>query len=448
MKRFWKETFGACGRMLLEIFMLFPVLLVLGNGLMGKTAMLPVFFAEIAIAGLLGVLLRRFIPSTLVVLVIGVPLCIGEIILFARLFGGIWPNAYIMPSILTLLTFYRGKQHAASPWDQILPNYILFTALVLQFIVLLFARLHGVIDEYFTLMCIVVPVAYITAYIVLNNLGLRNLVDEAQARTSASSLTVGGGMKPLNRSLLAIILIIAVALSLGTVLMTAATWIFDKIVFAVGWLLKIIFGFKIESTASGQSSGGDETPFAGMEFESGDMTFWGPIFNVIGYIGLGIVAIGLVILLYKFVRYLIRVVTEVFAKFSEMGDGGSGEGTLFEDTRETLVDLSQLPKMYAQSAKDRIAGMFRRQPGWNDMPTPAEKLKYLYRKVLQKAEGSGYRHQKSYTAEEATRTAAQSWKPLANEAQTLADTYGALRYGDRDPDPDALETLHHRLGDL
>ena len=448
MKKFWKETLGACGRILLEIFMLFPVLLVLGNGLMDKTVMLVIFFAEIAIAGLLGVLLRRFIPSTLIVLILGVPLCVGEVILFARLFGGVWPNAYIMPIILTLLTLYRGKQHAVNSWDQILPNYILFTALVLQFIVLLFARLHGVIDIYFTLMCISVPIAYITAYVVLNNLGLRNLVDEAQARTSASSLTVGGGMKPLNRSLLAILLIIAVALSLGTVLMTAATWVFDKIVFVIGWVLDILFGFKIESGAKGQSQGGDDAPFAGLELPSGDMSFWGPIFNVVGYIGIGIVAIGLVILLYKFVRYLIRIVTEVFAKFSEMGDTGSGEGALFEDTRETLVDLSQLPKMYAQSARDRISGLFKRQPGWDDMPTPAEKLKYLYRKVLQKAENAGYKHRKSYTAAEATHVAGESWKPLAPEAQTLADTYGALRYGERDPDPDALEQLHHRLGDL
>ncbi len=34
MKTFWKETFGACGRMLLELFILFPFFLVLGNSLM------------------------------------------------------------------------------------------------------------------------------------------------------------------------------------------------------------------------------------------------------------------------------------------------------------------------------------------------------------------------------------------------------------------------------
>ena len=79
MKRFLKETLGACGRMLLEIFLLFPALLVLGNALLGKTVMLPVFFAELAVTGLSGVLLRRFISSAKILPAVGAPLCIGAV---------------------------------------------------------------------------------------------------------------------------------------------------------------------------------------------------------------------------------------------------------------------------------------------------------------------------------------------------------------------------------
>lgn len=448
MKTFWKETLGACGRMLLELFILFPFFLVLGNSLMGHTPMLWVFLGEMCLAGLVGVLTRRFIPPLAGQALVGLPICIAAILLLARAFGGVWPNAHVLPILLTPFVFYRGRQHAQSPWDQILPNYILFTALVLQFIVLLFARLHGITEEYPVLFGVSVPLGYIAAYIVLNHLGLRNLVDEAQARTSASSLTVGGGMKPLNRALLALVLVIGLVLSVGTVLMDAATWVFDKVVLVISAVMTFLFGFKMESGGGGGGGGDDMAPFENLTIESGDMSFWGPVLTVISYIGVALVAVGVIWLLYRFVRWLIRTITGVLSKFGDADSVKSGEGVLFEDTRESLLDLSQLPKLYADSARERLAGLFKRQPGWNDMPTPAEKLKYLYRKALKKAEGAGYAHRASYTPHEAVRSAGQSWHTLEPQAEKLADSYDALRYGAKDPDPDALEKLHHELGDL
>ena len=443
MKRFPQKTLGACGRMLLEIFLLFPALLVLGNALLGKTVMLPVFFAELAVAGLSGVLLRRFISSVKILPAIGAPLCIGEVILFAIAFGGVYPNAYILPILLALLTFYRGKQHAESAWAEILPNNVLFLALVLQFIVLLVAGFYGVTDAYFTLLCVVVPIVYVTAFIVLNRLALRSRIDDAQPRTGVTSLNVIGDLKPINRALLAILLILAIALSLSTGLLTAAGWLFDKLVFVIGWAAALFYRF-INSFSFSTGAVAEESPVVEKKIDPKEVVM--PQGSVFGYIFIGILAVILLILLYRFVRRLIPLIIKAFAKAET--SSGSGETALFEDTREKLLDLSQLPKLYAARAKDRISGLFKRTPGWEDMPTPAEKLKYLYRKVLQKAEGCGYAHRKSYTAEEATRIAAQSWKPLAKDAKTLADAYSALRYGNHAPDPEKLEQLYHRLGDL
>ena len=442
MKRFPQKTLGACGRMLLEIFLLFPALLVLGNALLGKTVMLPVFFAELAVAGLSGVILRRFISSAKILPAIGAPLCIGEVILFAIAFGGVYPNAYILPILLTLLTFYRGKQHAESAWAEILPNNVLFLALVLQFIVLLVAGFYGVTDAYFTLLCVVVPIVYVTAFIVLNRLALRSRIDDAQPRTGVTSLNVIGDLKPVSRALLAILLILAIALSLSTTLLTAAGWLFDKLVFVIGWAAALFYRF-INSFSFSTGALEEESPVVERRAAPEDIV---PQESVFGYIFIGILAVILLILLYRFVRRLIPLIIKAFADSPKIDVGG--ETALFEDTREKLLDLSQLPKLYAARAKDRISGLFKRTPGWEDMPTPAEKLKYLYRKVLQKAEGCGYAHRKSYTAEEAIRIAAQSWKPLAKDAKTLADAYSALRYGNHTPDPEKLEELHHRLGDL
>lgn len=444
MKNFWKDTLRAYGRMLLEIFLLFPLLLVLGNALMNKAAMLPVFFAELVIAGLLGVLLCRLIRSTPAALVIGAGLCIGEVLLFNKSCGIIWSNAGILPFILALLAVYRGGQHAHSAWHEILPGNILFMVMALQFIVLLAAYFYGITEDYFTLLCILVPIVYITAFAVLNHLGLRNVEDEAQPRSGASTLSVIGDMKPVNLVLLAILLIVAVALSLGTVLITAAGWIFDKILFAIGWAAALFARFIDGFTFT---TGVGETPIDKIEYKPSDMTP-GPVWDTIGYICVGLLAIGFLILLFISVRRLIRMLLALLAKSSKPGKNSSNKGAPFEDTREKLLDLSELPKLYAQSARDRLSGMFKRPPGWDDMPTSAEKLKYLYRTTLHKAEENGYRHRRSYTAREATRIAAQSWKALGPEARTLADAYDALRYGAHDPDPEKLEALHHRLGNL
>lgn len=447
MNRFWKETLGACGRMLLELVMFFPVFFLFALALMGDTPMLWIFLGELCFAGLFGVLTRRFIPSPGVQLGLGLPVCIALIILLGRICGGAWPNAYILPVLLTPFVFYRGKQHAQSAWDTILPGYILFALLVIQFVVLALARLNGVIQPYMTLMYISVPVGYISAFIVLNRLNLINLIDEAQSRTSASSLAVADGMRTQNRLLLAILLIIGVALSLGTVLYTAANWILDKIVWALTALFKLLFEFDVGLGQGGGKSQEEGIPEA-LPLEPGDMSFWGPVFTVISYIGVAVVFIALVVLLYKFVRQLIRIISGVIAKFSDQEIEGTGGGALFEDTRESLVDLSQLPKLYAQSAKERLAGIFRREPGWDDMPTPAEKLKYLYRKVLKKAGSAGYVHRASYTPHEAAGAAGKAMPALASGTQALADKYDALRYGAQEPDAAALDALHHTLGDL
>ena len=447
MKRFWKETLGACGRVFLEFVMVFPVLLLLADALMGNTPMLWVFLGELLFAGLFGALTRRFIPAAGAQLAVGLPVCFALIILLGRGFGGVWPNAYILPVLLTPFAFYRGKQHAQSAWDAVLPNYILFALLVIQFAVLALARLNGAIQPYMTLLYIVVPIGYIGAFIVLNRLNLLNLIDEAQSRTSASTLAVAGGMRTQNRLLLAILLIIGVALSLGTVLYTAANWILDKAVWALTKLFKLLFEFDV-NLGQGGSAGQEEGLPEAIPLESGDMSFWGPFFTVISYIGVAVVFVALIILLYKFVRQLIRMISGVLAKFADQDTDGAGGGALFEDTRESLIDLSQLPKLYAKSAKNKLTALFHREPGWDDLPTPTEKLKYLYRRALKKAGSTGYAHRASYTPHEAVSAASQAMPSLAPGAQELAGQYDAMRYGAKDPEPGALASLRHTIGDI
>lgn len=447
MKRFWKETLGACGRVFLECIMVFPVLLLLGDALMGNTPMLWGFLAELLFAGVLGVLTRRFIPAVGAQLAVGLPICFALIILLARFCGGVWPNAYILPILLTPFAFYRGKQHAQSTWDAILPNYILFALLVVQFAVLALARLNGATQPYMTLLYIAVPIGYIGAFIVLNRLNLLNLIDEAQSRTSASTLAVADGMRTQNRLLLAVLLIIGIALSLGTVLYTAANWILDKIVWALTKLFKLLFEFE-PGLGQGGGAGQEQGIPEAIPLESGDMSFWGPVFTVISYIGVAVVFVALVILLYKFVRQLIRMISGVLAKFADQDIDAIGAGALFEDTRESLIDLSELPKLYAKSAKEKISSLFHREPGWDDLPTPTEKLKYLYRKVLKKAGAAGYTHRAYYTPHEAISAASQTLPSIAPGAQELAGQYDQMRYGAKEPDPTALESLHHTLGDL
>lgn len=447
MNRYIKDTLLACGRMLLELVMLFPVLFIFSETLNDNTPMLWIFLGELAFAGVFGVITRRFIPSTPVQLIVGIPICIGLVIFLAQTCGGVWPNAYILPVIIIPFVFYRGKQHAQNNWDSILPNYVLFAVMVVQCIIIVLCRMTGAIEPYMTIYYIAGPISFITAYIVLNRLNLTNLIDEAQARSSSSSLAIAGGMDVQNRLLLIILLIIGVALSLGTVLYDAAVWVVGKIGWVLKWLFKLLFDFDM---GMGQGGGGDDmgVPEDLIPIEPGDMSFWGPVFEVIGYIGVAIVIVALIILLYKFVKNLIKLIAGVIAKLSDQTMEDIGGGALFEDTRESLMDLSQLPKMYAENARDRLAGLFRREPGWDDMPTPAEKLKYLYRKVLKKAASSGYNHRTSYTSHEAVEKAAESWPTLAADKAVLADTYDAMRYGDHEPNAQSLDELHRKLGNL
>lgn len=449
MNKYLKSALLSCLHMLLELVMIFPVLYLISHLLMGATLMRTLFLIEITVIALLGVITRVFIPVAWVQMAVGIPISIGMIILVGKTCGGVWPNAYVLPVILSPFVFYRGKQHAQNTWDSVLPNFVLFAVLVVQFIIIAFVRLNKGLDEHMSVMYVSIPIAYITAFIVLNRINLVNLIDEAQARSKSSSLAISGGMDKQNRFLLIILLIIGVAISLGTVLYNIAQWALDKFVLLLKLFYKLLFDFDMNAPTSAPNNIPAEEQQTGFfEFEAGDMTFWEPFFNVLSYIGIAIVFVGLVILLYKFVKQLIRIISGVFAKFSEQGGGGLETGPLFEDSREYLVDLSQLPKMYADSAKERLSSLFKREPGYDDMPNAVEKLKYLFRKSLKKAQQNGYQHRSSYTAREAVSEASRAYPGISGGAQKLADEYDEMRYAGREPDINDVDELRKTLGNL
>ena len=449
MKKLAKTALWASVRVLLEIVMLFPFLFIFAHKLVGDTPMLWVFIGEFCLFAVLGVITRLFIPVIWAQLLLGVPLCVAIVIFAAKAFGGIWPNAYVIQIIAAPFLILRGKQHAEHPWDVILPNYILFALLVIQLIIIAFVRLNGgLVGTVLTAMYISVPIAYVTAYVVLNRINLINLIDEAQSRSSSSSLAIAGGMDKQNRLLLIILLIIGTALSLGTVIYNVAVWLVDKFVWVLKLLFKLLFDFDMTSPTSGQYMGGEEEAAGGFDIKPGNMEFWEPFFKVISYIAVAIVIIAFIYLLYRFVRWLIRTITDVIAKFSEQSMDGLEGGPLFEDTKESLIDMSQLPGMYAGMVKDKISELIKREPGYDDMPTPAEKLKYLLKKSLKKAQSSGYAHRTSYTAREAVRAAGEAYPPIKAGGDELADKYDAFRYAGREPDLKELDELHKELGNL
>ena len=448
MKKVFKRAFFACARAAAELVMLFPVLYLFSRLLMGQTPMLWIFLAQLLLAAVMGALTRVFIQDTALQLIAGLPLCLAFVILTGMFCGGVWPNAYILPVILTPLVYYRGKQHAQSTWDAILPNFVLFAALVIQLIIIVLVRLNGSLTgTNLTMMYISVPIAYVTAFIVLNRINIINLIDEAKSRSSSSTLSISGGMAKQNSLLLAILLIIGAALSLGTVLYTAATWVVEKLGLVLSYLFKLLFSVEMP-TGGGGGGRNDMEILSQFDVHSGNMEFWGPFFTVISYIGVAVVFVGFVILVYRFVRWLIRAINGVIAKFAEQGQDEDGDGMFFEDTRETLVDLSQLPGMYADAAKERLQNLFRREPGYDDMPTPAEKLKYLFRKSLSKAKSSGYNHRPSLTAQEALKAAGQACPEIREGAPELADSYDRLRYAGREPEGESVDKLREKLGNL
>lgn len=105
-----------------------------------------------------------------------------------------------------------------------------------------------------------------------------------------------------------------------------------------------------------------------------------------------------------------------------------------EDIIESTLDLGEWFARGRQSLLDRLSRL-RRRPGFNDMPTDAERVRFAFREL------------KRACATE-TKTPLELGRDRGTVLQTLVWDYSAMRYGDIQPTQDSAKNARHSLSEI
>lgn len=431
-------TLRALLHVLAEYLMVFPLLFLLSGLMPGN---MPLIFLLSALAfALFGVLLRRCIPVAWLQLAIGLPLCIGAALWLGMTFGSrAEPATYAIPAILAPFLFYRGKQHGQNDWNAILPTYAPCVIMVFNFLLMALVNYLGRFARFVPVITPMGILSLIVSFYAMNYINRCNLADHQRAAQN-SSTAVSRSLSLQNSILTGIFMGLGALLSCMPWLLTAARYLLKAAGFILGLILDLIFSL-VPPLTSGSGASSSSDGFLQGESNPG----WDGFFKIIANIFFVLIVLVFVVLLFLALRKGLRLLSQLLHNMLEQKGYISGDSDSFEDTHESIVNLRDLPRKYYNDLKDRLSSL-RRGQRWSELTTESERIRYLYRHSLKRAEKVGYRHDTAYTPHEALGEAAQELPQIQPVQSDLAAQYDVVRYAEREPQPGDAERIREQSG--
>ena len=431
MKRL-PPTLRAIVCFLLEFCMALPLLWIFTGPMV--PAMTLLFPLILLAAGLLGILIRRFIPAPILQLAMGLPLCfLVPIWIGLAVAGRSEPASFVLPGLFAPFVYYRGRQHVQNDWNAILPVYAPAVVMTITFLLMALFQYLGTLEGYMPWLAIFGAVSLGVSFYAMNHINRRNLADDQ--RTGSDAAAVSRRLSPQNIALLGVLMAVGFLLTCTPWLYHLFQRLFGLIMRAVSWIFEMLFHF--EPPPPSGEVGAAESPQLPMGGEIPERPFWDAFFTVLAYI-LGIAAaVAMVILIILAIRNGIRLLLELLRKFMDQRGLLTDSSSDFEDTHESLVQLRELPKKYLDDLRSRL----RHVPRWGELKTEGERVRFLYRLSLRRAEKAGYRHRSSYTARESLDEAAASLPQIQPVEDRLRQTYDQVRYGEAEPPAGSAEAM-------
>lgn len=168
------------------------------------------------------------------------------------------------------------------------------------------------------------------------------------------------------------------------------------------------------------------------------------IFKIIGII-LAIAVIG--ILLYFLVKKLYQWGRLIAAKLRERGTDQRHAETGYTDETESLMSLTNWREQMGNQLKKLFPKKRTFAQEWNELRTGAEKIRYLYSRLLRNGTEQGY-IAKDYLTPRETADEMANWKDgtlKPSSLQSFIDVYEKVRYGDKLPDEQQVDAFKEQF---
>lgn len=126
-----------------------------------------------------------------------------------------------------------------------------------------------------------------------------------------------------------------------------------------------------------------------------------------------------------------------------------GEGTAgFTDEKENLLAWKELPRMWWQQTMKSWSRGKINEPKWSHLPNNQERIRFLYRVLIQQAAESGYTYNKAYTPNETERELSNQYQLSSHAVHAITSVYNQARYSDDDVSDLELDQVLQTLDPL
>lgn len=338
----------------------------------------------------------------------------------------------------------RARSIASRSWDEVTPIYLFTTFMVINLVFAMLTDIIPVLEPFRPAATVLGPIIVLVGLLSMNQLNLISLTDVQRNKLHAGNMVVSSTMNLQNKLLLVGIYLIILGVSCIGILIRALKWLAWRLYELILWLTS---RFDSGESASGGDSGGGDLDLSVLVGKE-DLThnpLWDRIqeiiIRVIVFAAVAAFAAFLLFMLWKGIRRLIAFLKTVKFGGDEQDAGAVG----YEDTRESLVDLRDLPAQYLKRARDWLSEQLRREPSWGELKTVPEKVRALYRRAVYKASSQGFHHKDTYTPSEEIAGLSGYVKTDAPTLDALRDYYEEVRYGNHVPEAGAVEQMNKKI---
>jgi hypothetical protein len=150
---------------------------------------------------------------------------------------------------------------------------------------------------------------------------------------------------------------------------------------------------------------------------------------IVGYILIIALVLGVIYLLVrKLAPALLKLVRRFMNRSLRRDQSDVTEGYI--DEKEALLDWRELPTMWWQKASSRLRRSSASEPTWARLPNNQERIRFLYRLLIEQAGKRGYTFKKSLTPNETGWELTHHQTELSEASvHALTSAYNRVRYG-------------------
>ncbi len=428
---------------LVEILLFFPILLFIGLYAI-PDSQLWVWIGSIPIMYLIGIITRnrmnveRRLYQYLLAIGIG-----GAVSYF--LFGqglsaeGIAKNGWFgagifavgLSLILGCVFVKRGMMFAEKPWHNVFPSSLFIVGFLFYFVAYFVYKYNDLTEPYSALISWLGLVSIIAAVFILNfrTLQTETLSGNKQAAVAANIVRQNRAMLLV---LLAIIIIIAAFRQIKD-------WLYAMMISILKWIFSLFSGEPSEAPVEINPT---PAPAEQMPMPAGKDPF--PLFVILEKIAYYVMVILLIAAslygIYRLIRQMGKWLIQLkqWLLQSKAGRNENMKITGYVDERTSIWRAKSRKTSFLERLQEWVAGIFEKEPRWEDLKDNKERVRYLYRHYLLRSMGSGYLFKNFLTPNETTIDIEQ-WDQSKPAPKDLTTLYNQARYGnteiaDRDVD--------------